>query len=86
LASRVSVPVDEDLRAEVRAHPGAFGLRPEWSEGRRFAELLRYGAWVKREQQREAERAALYAEWKDDVEHQEAVKLGAARAIERGLL
>lgn len=86
MSTRVSVPLDEELRAQVQSHPDRFGLPAEWSEGRRLAELIRAGAQAKREQQREAERAALYAEWREDAEHREAVRLGARAAVRRGIL
>src|SRR4051812_17326540 len=86
MSDRVSVPLEAELREQIRSHPERLGLSAEWSEGRRLAELVRAGVQAKREQQREAERTSLYAEWREDREHGEAVRLGARAAVKRGIL
>ena len=86
MSDRVSVPLDAELREQIRSHPERLGLPTGWPEGRMLAELVRAGVQAMRERQCETERASLYAEWREDREHREAVRLGARAAVKRGIL
>ena len=59
---RVSIPVDERLKAEVAESPDVFGLDESLSETRRLAYLLEAGAEALRAQVYDARRRDLYAE------------------------
>jgi len=42
--TRVSLPIDEELREEIRERPDAFGFAPGLSEAQRCGALLAEGA------------------------------------------
>ncbi|MBI4493593.1 MAG: hypothetical protein HY690_12455 [Chloroflexi bacterium] len=83
---RESVPVEEALKDEVRTHPERFGLPAELSMAQRFARLLQLGAKMARQRQQDEARYQAYAEWADDEERLEAVRMAQAVAFRSGRL
>lgn len=83
---RVSIPVDERLRAEVADSPGLFGLDESLSEAQRLACLLAVGAEAMRAQVSDARRRDLYAELAADSGYAESVAETSQLARDHGLV
>ena len=84
--ARVTVPIEDDLLRWVKTRPEDFGLLTSLSEGRRIEVLVKAGARFLREQRRDDERAALYAEWADDPEILQSAEQSTQAAIADGIL
>ena len=84
--THVTIPIDDNLLQSVQAHPEDFGLPPTLTIDQRFEALVKAGARFLREQQRNDERAALYAEWADDPEILHSAEQSGRAAIACGIL
>lgn len=81
---RESVPVDEELRREIEANPEEFGLSDRLSKAQRLARLLALGAETARQRVHEARRRQALAEWAEDEEGRETMRMMQQIAFESG--
>ena len=83
---RVSIPVDERLKAEVAESPELFGLDAGLSETRRLAHLVKVGAEALRAQVYEQRRRELYAELVAEPAYRESAEHLSELAREHDIL
>ncbi|MBI4491797.1 MAG: hypothetical protein HY690_03280 [Chloroflexi bacterium] len=86
MAVRESVQIDEQLHREIREHPEDFGLSAQLPKARRLAQLLVLGAAVARRQVEAERRRQAFAEWADDQERQETIRMMRSVAFDSGLI
>lgn len=84
--TRVSVPVDEQLKVGIDQSPDDFGLDPEMSQSSRYALLLEEGARFRRARHRESLRAEAYVQFAADPVHEEATNELFELATVHGLI
>ena len=71
--SRVNVPLPDDLLADIRQHPEAYGVDQLTSEASRLQRIFEEGAEAVRRRVEEAVMARVYDEWASDTEREEAI-------------
>lgn len=82
--TRVSVPVDDELKDQVAHHPDDLEFDPEMSEAQRYAVLLEAGYRARRAEVRNRRRDAAYAEHNESADYGEHLEFSHAVAFEEG--
>lgn len=82
---RESVPIPEELRREVQAHPEEFDLSNRLSKAQRLAQLLTLGAETARQRVQDERRRQALAEWADDQEGRETMRMMQRIAFDSGM-
>jgi hypothetical protein len=78
------VPIPDDLRKEIETSPEEFGLSARLPKAQRLASLLALGAEVARQRVREQQLRAALAEWAEDEEGRETMRMMQQIAFESG--
>jgi len=84
--TRVSVPVNEELKVGIDESPDEFDLDPGMSQASRYAVLLEEGARFRRLRRRERRRQEAYVRFASNPVHEEAVSELFALAVADGLV
>jgi hypothetical protein len=83
---RESVPIEKQLHEEIREHPERFGLSDRLPKAKRLAQLLALGAAVARQQTEAEHRRQAFAEWTEDEERLQTIRMMRDVAFESGLV
>ena len=72
-SSRVNVPIPDDLLADIRRRPEAYGVSELTSEAARLQRIFQTGAEVARRRVEDALTAQVYDAWVSDRERAQAI-------------
>lgn len=72
-SSRVNVPIPDDLLADIRRRPEAYGVAELTSESARLQRIFQTGAEVARRRVEDALTAQVYDAWVSDRERAQAI-------------
>lgn len=72
-SSRVNVPIPDELLADIRQHPEAYGVAQLTSEAGRLQRIFQAGAEAARRQVEDALMAQVYDAWASDNEREQAI-------------